>query len=46
MQIIDSYNAAVELQVGHGGWNDRMEDVCCVTACFTFYKLHVCVKHY
>ncbi|PVD37099.1 hypothetical protein C0Q70_04093 [Pomacea canaliculata] len=27
VQIIDSYNAAVELQVGHGGWNDRMEDV-------------------
>ena len=27
MKIIDSYNAAVELQVGHGGWNDKMEDV-------------------
>lgn len=27
VQIIGSYNAAVELQVGHGGWNERMEEV-------------------
>lgn len=26
VRITDSYNAAVELQVGHGGWNEKMEE--------------------
>ncbi|XP_071111879.1 E3 ubiquitin-protein ligase MIB2-like [Haliotis cracherodii] len=26
VRIISNYNAAVELQNGHGGWNDKMED--------------------
>ncbi|KAL8591213.1 hypothetical protein ACOMHN_019189 [Nucella lapillus] len=32
VQIISSYNAAVELQVGHGGWNERMEEALGKTA--------------
>ncbi|KAK7093850.1 E3 ubiquitin-protein ligase MIB2-like [Littorina saxatilis] len=27
VKILESYNAAVELQVGHGGWNDKMEEI-------------------
>ncbi|XP_046381864.2 E3 ubiquitin-protein ligase mind-bomb-like [Haliotis rufescens] len=26
VKLITNYNAAVELQNGHGGWNDKMED--------------------